>query len=221
MASSGNAILERIIEAFTNGEFEEVKPLVKQGLGSGLEPGEILDKGLTRGIREVGEQFRRGEVYLPEMLLSADAWESGMDLLKPLMGSDQIQQSKGKVVIGTVKGDIHSLGKNIVIALLTMAGFEVFDLGVDVPASRFVAKMRETGSNIVALCALMTTTMPQQGEVVEHLLAASMRDDVFVMVGGACTSPGWATRIKADAHGETAADAVALAECYVKGLPRS
>ncbi len=221
MASSGNAMLERIIEAFANGEFEDVQALVKQGLDSGLGPREILDEGLTRGIREVGEQFRRGEVYLPEMLLSADAWESAMDLLKPLLGSDPLHRTKGKVVIGTVKGDIHSLGKNIVHTLLSMAGFEVFDLGVDVPASRFAAKARETGSDIIALCALMTTTMPQQGEVIEHLLAANMRDEVFVMVGGACTTPEWAARIKADAHGETAADAVALAEGHIKALARS
>ena len=221
MANSRNAMLQRIVEAFTDGEFEDVGPLVEQGLDAGLEPGEILDMGLTRGIREVGEQFRRGEVYLPEMLLSADAWEAGMDRLRPLMGGLRVQQTKGKVVIGTVKGDIHSLGKNIVCTLLNMAGFEVFDLGVDVPASRFVAKARETGSDIIALCALMTTTMPQQKEVIEHLLAAGTRGDVFVMVGGACTTPEWAATISADAHGETAADAVALAEGYVDGLRRS
>jgi 5-methyltetrahydrofolate--homocysteine methyltransferase len=144
-----------------------------------------------------------------------------MNRLEPLMAGQPAQQAKGKVVIGTVKGDIHSLGKNIVITLLKTAGFEVFDLGVDVPASKFVAKAVETHADIIAVCALMTTTMPQQKEVIEHLFAANKREEFFVMVGGACTTPEWALQIKADAYGATAADAVSLAEGYVKQLQRS
>ena len=214
-------LLGNIIAAFTTADFDQISRLVQNGIDAGLEPRLLLDDGLVTGIREVGEQFRRGEIYLPEMMLAAEAWQEGMDLLEPLLAGQPAQQAKGKVVIGTVKGDIHSLGKNIVITLLKTAGFEVFDLGVDVPASKFVAKAMETRADVIAVCALMTTTMPQQKEVIEHLFAANKREDFFVMVGGACTTQEWATQIKADAYGATAADAVTLAEGYVKQLRRS
>ena len=213
--------LRDIVSAFTSADFDQIPSLVRNGLDAGLEPQALLNDGLVPGIREVGEQFRRGEVYLPEMMLAAEAWQEGMTLLEPLMAGQPEQQAKGKVIIGTVKGDIHSLGKNIVTTLLKTAGFEVFDLGVDVPASKFVAKAMETRADVIAVCALMTTTMPQQKEVIEHLFAANKREDFFVMVGGACTTQEWANQIKADAYGATAADAVALAEGYVKKLRRS
>jgi corrinoid protein of di/trimethylamine methyltransferase len=214
--AKAHPLLSPIIAGFTSADFDEIPALVRRGLDAGLEPQVLLNDGLVAGIREVGEQFRRGEVYLPEMMLAAEAWQEGMNLLEPLMAGQPAQEAKGKVVIGTVKGDIHSLGKNIVITLLKTAGFEVIDLGVDVPASRFVAKAVETHADIIAVCALMTTTMPQQKEVVEHLLAANKREDFFVMIGGACTTREWAAEIKADAYGETAADAVALADAYVQ-----
>lgn len=214
-------VLGAIISAFTSADFDLIPELIRKGLDARLEPTLLLNDGLVPGIREVGEQFRRGEIYLPEMMLAAEAWQGGMDLLEPLLAGQPLQKSKGKVVIGTVKGDIHSLGKNIVITLLKTAGFEVFDLGVDVPASRFVAKAVETHADIIAVCALMTTTMPQQKEVIEHLFAANKREEFFVMVGGACTTREWALQIKADAYGATAADAVSLAEGYVKQQQRS
>jgi len=180
-----------------------------------------LNSGLVPGIREVGEMFRRGEVYLPEMMLAAEAWQAGVDVIEPMMAMQLRAEAKGKVVIGTVKGDIHSLGKNIVITLLRTAGFEVIDLGIDVPASKFVSTAIDTHADIVAICALMTTTMPQQKEVIEHLLATDKRRDFFVMIGGASTTKEWATQIKADAHGETAFDAVTLAEGYIRRPHRS
>ena len=214
-------LLSEIVAAFTSADFDQIPELVRKGLGARLEPHVLLNDGLVAGIREVGEQFRRGEVYLPEMMLAAEAWQEGMNLLEPLMAGQPAQQAKGKIVIGTVKGDIHSLGKNIVSTLLKTAGFEVYDLGVDVPASKFVARALETHADIIAVCALMTTTMPQQKEVIEHLFAANKREDFFVMVGGACTTEEWATQIKADAYGATAADAVSLAEGYMKKPQRS
>ena len=219
--ATSHELLAEIVAAFTSADCDEIPHLVQKGIDSGLGPQIILNGGLVTGIRAVGEQFRVGEVYLPEMMLAAEAWQDGMDLLEPLLAGQPAQQAKGKVVIGTVKGDIHSLGKNIVITLLRTAGYDVFDLGVDVPASRFVARAVETRADIIAVCALMTTTLPQQKEVIEHLDAGNKREDFFVMVGGGCTTKGWASNIKADAYGETAADAVALADDYMLRKNRS
>lgn len=204
--------LDRIVEAFTTGEFDDVRLRVQQGLEARLEPDVLLNGGLIRGIREVGEQFRRSEVYLPEMMMAADAWQEGMDLLQPLLRSAPATSGPvGRVVLGTVKGDVHSLGKNIVATMLRAVGFEVNDLGIDVPASRFVEEADRVRADIIAVSALMTTTMPYQADVVEHLAARGRRDRYYVLVGGAPTSPEWAASIGADAHGQTAADAVNLA----------
>ena len=204
-----------IITAFTESDFDRVPELVQEGLEQGLAARTLLDDGLVTGIREVGELFRHGEVFLPEMMLAAEAWQASMDVLEGLMAGDARSRPKGRVVIGTVKGDIHSLGKNIVSTLLKTAGFVVVDLGTDVPASRFVTAALDSRARIIAVCALMTTTMPQQREVIEHVAAAGKRDELFVMVGGASTTAAWAREIGADGHGETAADALALAEAFV------
>jgi corrinoid protein of di/trimethylamine methyltransferase len=210
-----------IISAFTEADFDAVPGLVEEGLGQGLTAQALLDDGLVAGIRDVGEMFRRGDVYLPEMMLAAEAWQSGMDVLAPQLAERAAAEPKGTVVIGTVKGDIHSLGKNIVSTMLKTAGFEVVDLGTDVPASRFITAATDARATVIAACALMTTTMPQQREVVEHAVAAGRRDELFIMIGGASTSPAWAVEIGADGHGETAADAVALAEDFVGRVVRS
>jgi methylmalonyl-CoA mutase cobalamin-binding domain/chain len=173
------------------------------------------------GIREVGEMFRRGDAFLPEMMLGAEAWQAGMDVIEPLLEGQDQSGAAGKVVIGTVKGDIHSLGKNIVCTMLKTAGFDVVDLGTDVPASTFVTAAVDAKADVIALCALMTTTSPQQREVIEHLKAGGRRDDFFVMVGGSAASAEWATEIGADGYGETAADAVAMAEDHVSDGGRS
>jgi corrinoid protein of di/trimethylamine methyltransferase len=207
--------LKAIIAAFTDAEFDDVSVLIRKGVEGGVEPRALLDEGLVPGIREVGELFRRGEVFLPEMMLAAEAWQEGMDVLEPLLAADALAVPKGKVVIGTVKGDIHSLGKGIVSTMLKTAGFEVIDLGTDVQASRFVTTALQEHAGIIAACALMTTTVAQQREVVEHAAASGRRDELFIMVGGASTTAEWAAEIGADGHGETAADAVALAEASV------
>ena len=210
-----------IIDAFTEAEFDDVPDLVRGGLEQGLAARILLDDGLVVGIREVGELFRRGEVFLPEMMLAAEAWQSGMDVLEPLLVTGEATEPKGRVVIGTVKGDIHSLGKNIVSTMLKTAGFDVIDLGTDVPASRFVTAAGDSRASIIAVCALMTTTMPQQKEVIEHLHASGRRSEFLVMVGGASTTSEWAAEIGADAYGETAADAVSLAEGHCRRPERS
>jgi len=218
---TNQAPLAAIIKAFTEAEYDAVPALVQKGLDEGLTAQGLLEDGLVAGIREVGEMFRCGEVYLPEMMLGAEAWRAGMDVLEPLLRAEPQAKPKGKVVIGTVKGDIHSLGKNIVSTMLQTAGFDVVDLGTDVAASSFVTAAADEHADIIALCALMTTTVPQQREVIEHLTAAGRRGDFFVMVGGAAASKAWATEIEADGYGETAADAVALAEQRVGRGDRS
>lgn len=215
----GDAPLAAVVRAFTSADYERVPELVRDGLDAGLDPQTLLDDGLVAGIRDVGEMFRRGEAYLPELMLAAEAWEAGMEVLQPLLADRPPAAVQGTVVIGTVKGDIHSLGKNIVATMLRTAGFEVVDLGVDVPASRFVAAAIDAKADVIALCALMTTTVPQQREVVEHLLAGGRRDEFAVLVGGASTTKEWAAEIGADGHGETAADAVSLVQ-EVCGSPR-
>lgn len=216
-----NKTLGKIIEAFKSGQFDEIKSLVQQAVDEGTEPARILDDGLVVGIREVGEQFRRGEVYLPEMMMSAEAWQEGMNLLKPHLAEAQTPiKSVGKIVIGTVMGDIHSLGKNIVATMLKAANFEVIDLGMEVPASKFVEEAEKHGAHIIAASALMTTTMPHQRDIIEHLEAARKREDFFVMVGGGPTNETWAEEIKADAYGETAADAVSLAFEQMESLKK-
>lgn len=212
-----DGILEQIIEAFTDGEFEGIEGLVQQGLDAGLGPSTILNKGLIPGIRAVGEQFRRFEVFLPEMMMAADAWQEGMDLLEPLLADDEGKREPlGRVVLGSVKGDIHSLGKNIVGTMLQSSGFEVYDLGVDVPASKFIDEAEKVKADVIALSALMTTTMPQQKDVIEHLEARGLRDQYYVMVGGGPTTHEWAAEMGADAYGETAADAVNLVLAHME-----
>ncbi len=163
-------------------------------------------------MKEVGDRFARYEIYLPEMMMAAEAWESAMKILEPkLLESGEERKKVGKVVIGTVKGDIHSIGKNIVGAMLKMNGFEVFDLGVDIAASAFVTKAEEVGADIIAASALMSTTIPQQKNIIEHLEARGARGNYRFLVGGGSTTQEWADSIGADGYGRTAGDAVTLA----------
>lgn len=216
--TKGASISEQIRAAFVNGAFDEIQPLVQQGLDGRLDPDAILDDGLIPGIRDVGEQFRRYEVYLPEMMMAADAWQEGMDLLEPLLAAQgKRDKAKGKVILGSVMGDVHSLGKNIVATMLQTAGLEVIDLGIDVPAVKFVEEAEKAGADIVALSALMTTTMPQQRDVIEYLESRGSRAQYYVMVGGGPTNIEWAEQIGADGYGQTAADAVNLALTHMEG----
>lgn len=210
-----------IVTAFTEADYDRVPALVKEGVDAGVPAQTLLDEALVVGIREVGEMFRRGDAFLPEMMLGAEAWQAGMDVLEPLLEGQASSKAAGKVVIGTVKGDIHSLGKNIVSTMLKTAGFDVVDLGIDVPASKFVTAAVDGRADVIALCALMTTTSPQQREVIEHLNAAGRRGDFYVMVGGSAATAEWATEIGADGYGATAADAVSMAEDYVGNSRRS
>ena len=198
--------------AIIAGNKQELLDTVEAALKEGIAPSDIIEKGMSPGMKEVGEQFSRYEIYLPEMMMAAEAWERGMKALEPKLLAAGVEHKKvGRVIIGTVSGDIHSIGKNIVGAMLKMNGFEVFDLGIDVTASTFVIKAEEVDADIIAASALMSTTMPQQKNIIAHLEARGIRDKYCFLVGGGSTSQEWADSIGADGYGRTAGDAASLA----------
>ena len=206
------AIFEQLYNAIIAGDTGGLGQVVGEALKEGIKPSDIIEKGMSPGMKEVGDRFARYEIYLPEMMMAAEAWESAMKILEPkLLESGEERKKAGKVVIGTVKGDIHSIGKNIVGAMLKMNGFEVFDLGVDIAASAFVTKAEEVGADIIAASALMSTTIPQQKNIIEHLEARGARGNYRFLVGGGSTTQEWADSIGADGYGRTAGDAVTLA----------
>lgn len=209
---SGKATFERLYNAIIAGDRNEMEQRVGDALKEGIMPSDIIEKGMSPGMKEVGERFARYEIYLPEMMMAAEAWESAMQILEPkLLESGGERKKMGRVVLGTVKGDVHSVGKNIVGAMFKMNGFEVFDLGVDVAASAFVTKAEEVGADIIAASALMSTTIPQQKSIIEHLEARGARAKYRFLVGGGSTTQEWADSIGADGYGRTAGDAVILA----------
>jgi len=206
------SILEPLGAAIIAGDKDNLQKAIDAALNEGISPSDIIEQGMSPGMKEVGERFARYEIYLPEMMMAAEAWENAMKILEPkLLESGEKRKKVGSVVIGTVKGDIHSIGKNIVGAMLKMNGFEVFDLGVDVAASAFVTKAEEVGADIIAASALMSTTIPQQKSIIEHLEARGTRSKYCFLVGGGSTSQEWADSIGADGYGRTAGDAAMLA----------
>ncbi len=203
---------EQLGAAIIEGDSGKTLAVVEEALQGGMAPGEIIEKGLTPVMKEVGERFARYEIYLPEMMMAGEAWEQAMKVLEPkLLAEGGERKQAGRVVIGTVSGDVHSIGKNIVAAMLKMNGFEVFDVGIDVAASVFITRAEEVGADIIAASALMSTTMPQQKDIIEHLEARGVRDKYIFLVGGGSTSQEWADSIGADGYGRTAGDAAALA----------
>ncbi len=209
---SDKSIFEQLNNALIAGDKSGLEQGVGDALKEGITPSDIIEEGMSPGMKEVGDRFARYEIYLPEMMMAAEAWEGAMQILEPkLLESGSELKKTGRVVIGTVKGDIHSIGKNIVGALLKMSGFEVFDLGVDVNASAFVTKAEEVGADIIAASALMSTTIPQQKSIIEHIEARGARGKYCVLVGGGSTSQEWADNIGADGYGRTAGDATTLA----------
>lgn len=207
-------ILKRIAEALQQGDDQQVGRLAAEALAAGVPAGDVLQQGLVAGMSVVGEQFRLREIFLPDVLLSARAMYAGLGVLKPHLASEGVA-SRGKVVIGTVKGDLHDIGKNLVCMMLEGAGFEVRDLGVDVSPEKFVDAVKGGGVDLLALSALLTTTLPSMKVTIEQLKAAGLRDEVGVMVGGAPVNDKLATDVGADGYAEDAAGAVALARRLV------
>jgi trimethylamine corrinoid protein len=208
-------VLSKLEKGVLNGDAEAVEAAVKEAMTANIDPLDAVENGLAKGVREVGERFGKGELFLTDLVAAAEAMKAGLKILNPLILRQKKEtKTLGKVVIGTVAGDIHDVGKSIVASLLFVSGFEVIDLGVDVPTDVFVEKVKELKPDILALSALMTTTMLCQREVIEALKKAGIRNHVKVMVGGGVTTFEWAKEIGADAW---AADAVEAVE-KAKGL---
>jgi corrinoid protein of di/trimethylamine methyltransferase len=202
--------LESLVEAVTIGEDEEAEALARQAMAEGMHPLEVVD-ALTHAIREVGDRFERMEVFLPEMMLAAKAMQRAVEPVAPYLEERELERErKGTVVIGTVEGDIHEIGKSIVALLLEVNGYTVHDLGPDVNALDFIKKAQEVGADIIGASALMTTTMPGQQEIVELLREMDLRERFHVIVGGTPVTAAWAEEIGADSWAENAMHAVSV-----------
>ena len=201
---------DELQEALIDGDEDELLDQVDALLEEGASPVEIISDGMMGAMAIVGDRFAEGEMFVPEVLMCADAMNLAVDRLKPLMEGETLT-TKGKVVIGTVKGDLHDIGKNLVAMFLEASGFEVVDLGVDSKPEDFVREAK-SGAGIVAMSALLTTTMPVMGQVVEMLEKEGIRDQVGVIVGGAPLSPEYAAEIRADGFAKDAASAARLCE---------
>jgi corrinoid protein of di/trimethylamine methyltransferase len=209
-------ILEPLLNSIVTGDPSQAKEEARKALEQGIPPLDVLEHGMVAAMRVVGDKWETFEIFLPEVLLAINAWQAAMNIVDPMLSKEERADAiKGKVVIGTVKGDVHDIGKNIVSSLLKTAGFEVFDVGHDAPASVFITEAERVQANIIALSALMTTTMPYQRDVLEYLETRGIRDQYFVMVGGGAVTQEWADNIGADAYGETAEDAARLALGHV------
>jgi len=200
-------ILQRIAQTLEAGEDGSVPGLVRQALEAGIASKAVLDEGLIAGMNVVGEKFRVHDIFLPDVLLAAKAMYAGLDILKPLLSSAGVA-SRGKVVIGSVQGDLHDIGKNLVGIMLRGAGFEVIDLGNDVAAARFVAEAKSRDARVIGMSALLTTTMPVMKEVVDLLKRENLHGRVKTIIGGAPVSREYAGEIGADAYGYDCAQAV-------------
>ena len=208
------SILERIATKLYEGEEEEVAELVQACLDQGMAPAEILQNGLIAGMDQVGRDFKAGDLFVPEVLIAARAMHAGMNILRPLLTGSQAQ-SAGKFLIGTVKGDLHDIGKNLVRMMIEGAGFEAVDLGTDVSPAAFVEAIRQHGRCIVGMSALLTTTMVQMKATIEALQEAGLRETVKIMIGGAPVTADYARQIGADGYAPDAASAVDLARSLV------
>jgi corrinoid protein of di/trimethylamine methyltransferase len=211
-------LYEGLKDAMVSMEKEKVLRYTEKALEMDLEPLDVIDQGLLPGLTEIGRQFENEEVFLPELMLSAMVFQNAMAILQPRIKALGGQsRKKGTVVIGTVKGDMHYIGKNIVRLLLEINGFEVHDLGVDVDPLKFVQKAREVEADIIALSALLTTTLVGQRDVIEALKGQGVRDRFKVLVGGGAVTKKWSEDIQADGYAETAYAAVDMAASFVKG----
>jgi corrinoid protein of di/trimethylamine methyltransferase len=206
-------LLAKITTSLVEGEPDETVGLTRQALESGLEPLTIINEGLVPGMNIVGDKFQSGEYFLPHLIIAANGMQQSMALLDPeLTARQQAVESAGTLVIGSVAGDIHEIGKTLVATMMSASGFQVYDLGVDVATETFVSKVKETGANLLGLSALLTTTMTVQREVIEALEEAGIRDQVKVMIGGAPVSQEWSDTIGADGYAEDAVGAIELAK---------
>jgi 5-methyltetrahydrofolate--homocysteine methyltransferase len=209
-----NDILGKISAAVIEGNVEGVSDMTQTALKDGLSAKEILDQGLLPGMDLVGNRFKAGDMFIPEVLLSARAMQTALSLIRPQFAASHVE-ARGKVLLGTVQGDLHDIGKNLVGMMLEGAGFEVTDLGKDLAPAAFVVAVREQKPDILGLSALLTTTMLIMGDTIKALQEAGIRDKVKIMVGGAPVTADFAKKIGADGHGPNAIDAVDLAKRFM------
>jgi len=204
-----NKIIDDLAKAIASYEIDKVVEITKEALHTGLDPIVLIENCLSPVLKEVGDKFERGEIFLPELILVADSVKASLNILEPeiLKKKDKLKYS-GKIIVGTVKGDIHDIGKNIVAAMFRAAGFEVCDLGVDVSPEIFVQKTLEIKPNIVGLSALTSVSMLEQKNIIDALRTSGLRNDVKVIIGGAPTNLQWAKEIGADAYAENSVEAV-------------
>jgi len=209
-----NESIQKIKEAIIEGHHREIESLVREICKTGISPDTVIQEGLIAAMDTVGQRFSAGEIFVPEMLVSALTMKLGLNIVKPFM-TGEAGAPKGAVLMGTVKGDLHDIGKNIVIMMLEGAGFRVIDLGVDIDVEKVVEKVAEIRPQVLGLSALLTTTMPEMKRVIEELRARGLRDRVKIMVGGAPVDAAFAEKIGADGYGKDAVQAVALSRSFV------
>ena len=199
--------LKEIAENLIEGEVDKVKELIQAALDRGIEAEKILNEGLIAGMNTIGEQFKSEEIYLPEVLFAARAMKAGMDIVEPLLLSSGAEP-KGKIILGTVKGDVHDIGKNLVAVMLKGAGFEVIDVGVDTNAEKFIDAAREQGARLIGMSALLGTTMQSMQTTIEALEAAGLKGQIKTMIRGAIVTQSFADKIGADGYAPDAGSAV-------------
>lgn len=205
------SVITEMSEFLQKGRAKNVKLLVEQAIEEGIDPKEILNEGLLSGMMKIGERFKNNEVFVPEVLVAARAMNAGLTVLEPKLievGNEPV----GKAVIGTVQGDLHDIGKNLVVMMLKGAGFEIHDMGVDVAPEAFVEKAEEVGADVICMSALLTTTMPKMQDCVEVLKEKGLRDKYIVMIGGAPVNDSFAKQIGADYYTPDAASAAEVAK---------
>jgi len=208
-------ILEELTNSIIEGNKKEAISLANKALTQNVDPMEIIEKGFTRAMHIVGDKFEKMEIFLPEMLLSAEATTAGIEIVKPHIKGESIRQ-EGVVVIGTIQSDVHDIGKNIVAFYLEVCGFKVYNLGKDVPPSVFVEQAEEKGADIIGISALLTSTMAYMPDVIEELKIRGIRDKYMVMVGGGAVTPEWASEIGADGYGANFSEAARVAKKLVR-----
>jgi 5-methyltetrahydrofolate--homocysteine methyltransferase len=209
-------IIAQLKDTVIAGNLGEARGMAEKALAEGAKPGDILKQGLIAGMDHVGELFKQNEIYVPEVLLAAKSMQQAMEVLKPHLVKGGIKP-RGKAVVGTVRGDLHDIGKNLVAMMLEGAGFEIIDLGNDVPAERFVEAAEENQADLIGMSALLTTTMHVMKETVDLVRERGLTGKVRTMVGGAPVTRGFAEEIGADGYGDDAASAVDLAKQFVGG----
>jgi corrinoid protein of di/trimethylamine methyltransferase len=213
-------IFERVYTAIVSRDRDETVALAKEIVEKGIDPVQAIEKGFKRGMEKIGDLFADLEIFIPDMIAAADIMNEGIDILRPVLKLESDEMGTGKILLGTIQGDVHEIGKNIVKVLLEGAGFEVIDLGRDVNVLTFIDRYQELKPDIIGISALMTTTMVNIPRVIENLKTMGLRERVKIMVGGAPVLPEWAEEIGADGYGNSAKEAVQVAKRLMLELRR-